>query len=74
MSSNIQDDSFTTMYVHGENSLQVISPIDNFQPLELGFEGIPSATEPAPVHYLVIQPVNYLTWDVRTRALQLYHN
>jgi hypothetical protein len=63
----------STIHVRGENCVQAkASPYHDFGPLKLGFEGIASAMEAGPLQYMIIQPVNYLIWDVRTRALQLY--
>ncbi|KAG0561831.1 hypothetical protein M758_9G110500 [Ceratodon purpureus] len=40
------------------------SPIYDFGPLKLGFEGMSCATK-----YLIIRPVNYLTWDENERKV-----
>uniref|UniRef100_A0A7I4BPB5 Peptidase A1 domain-containing protein n=1 Tax=Physcomitrium patens TaxID=3218 RepID=A0A7I4BPB5_PHYPA len=45
------------------------SPIQDFLPLVLAFEGIPSTTESAPLQYLVVHPENYLSWDAQVKKL-----
>lgn len=46
-----------------------ISPSRDFSVLIFAFDGVPSASVLDPIHYLNVQPQNYLEWHVRSHAL-----
>jgi len=53
-----------------KNNLQAKgSPIQEFVPLRFAFEGVDSASQRAAYQYLIVEPANYLIWDVRTPVM-----
>lgn len=50
---------------------KVTSPLDDFPLLKFGIEGVPEASDDELILYLIIQPINYLEWEVRIHAFYL---